>query len=173
MIWLRNLEDLLYLTTYITTIWTAMCILLLVIIKLFKYPIISNPFKVFNINLVEPNEHKEKSPQNCSNMHYRSCSENIREVIQTIYNLSQTTYTFSIPLIIPLIYFIVFLIVLAIPLVYDINRLLYTMIFVATGIPIYFVFLWPDKLPNCVRSINVKIMIVAQKIFVALPDELN
>ena len=169
MIWLRNLEDLLYLTTYVTTIWTAMCILLLVIIKLFKYPIVSNPFKVLNTNSVEPNEHKDKSAQNCSYRHYRSCSGNIREVIQIIYNLSQTTYTFSIPLIIPLIYIIVFLIVLAIPFVNDINRLLYTMIFVATGITIYFVFLWPDKLSNFVRSINVKIMIVTQKIFFVCP----
>ena len=29
--------------------------------------------------------------ENCLDRHYRSCSENIREVIQTIYNLSQTT----------------------------------------------------------------------------------
>ena len=177
IVWLGNLKELLYLTTYISTIWLGMSILLLVIIKLFKFPMISNLFISLGnhtpTNIVEPNEQKSQSSENPTNNPDGSWKDAINEIIQTIYTLSQRTHTFSIPLLIPVIFYCVCLIVTIIPVVYDINRLLCTIIFVSTGIPIYFVFLWPDELPDSVKSINAKVMTVAQKIFVALPDELN
>ena len=178
MIWLRNLENLLYLTQYVTQIWLGMSILLLVIVKLFKYHIVSNLFKVIinqkPRNLVESDVKQEDTKQrNPTRKCDLNCYENSTAIIRTIYNLSQKQYTFSMPFFIPSIYFIVCLVVLTIPIIYDIYRLLYTLIFVATGIPVYFIFIWPKDFPICVKSINAKIMAIAQKVFLALPDKIN
>ena len=178
MIWLRNLENLLYLTQYVTQIWLGMSILLLVIVKLFKYHIISNLFNNFinqkPRNLVESDvQQEDKTKRNQISKCDLNCYENTTAIIHTIYNLSQKMYTFSMPFFMPSIYFIVCLVVLTIPIIYNIYRLLYTLIFVATGIPIYFMFIWPKDLPVCVKSINVKIMAIVQKIFLALPDKIN
>ena len=178
MIWVRNLENLLYLTQYVTQIWLGMSILLLVIVKLFKYHIISNLFKVF-INQKPRNvmkydvEQDEVTQRNKIRKCDLNCYENSTAIIKTIYNLSRKKYTFCMPFFMPSIYFIVCLVVLTIPIIYDIYRLLYTLIFVATGIPIYFILIWPKHLPVCVRSINAKIMAILQKIFLALPDKIN
>ena len=170
MVWLRNLKSLLYLTIYSNQIWLGMCILFLVVVKLFEYSIVSNLFrscikkdipsgsKVENLEVEDDPDIKDNGPQ----------------IISTIYRLSRYRHKhFSMPLIIPLIYFSVCLIVLIIPIIYDINRLLYTFIFFGTAIPFYFMFVWPNNLPNWVKLANLKVMIVFQKLFFALPDELK
>ena len=170
MVWLRNLKSLLYLTIYSNQIWLGMCILFLVVVKLFEYSIVSKLFrscikkdvpsgsKVENLEVEDDLDVKENGPQ----------------IISTIYRLSRYRHKhFSMPLIIPLIYFSVCLIVLIIPIIYDINRLLYTFIFFGTAIPFYFMFVWPNNLPNWIKLANLKVMIMFQKLFFALPDELK
>ena len=171
LIWLRNLKSLLYLTTYLNQIWLGMCILFLVVVKLFEYPIISNLFRSFI----------KKDGQSGSEIENIKDTDDLDEkdgkmvqIIQTICNLSQQKYEkFSMPLIIPLIYFSVCLIVLTIPIIYDINRLLYTFIFLGSGIPFYFVFVWPNNLPNWIKKSNAKVMHLFQRLFFAIPDEIK
>ena len=170
MVWLRNLESLLYFTIYLNQIWLGMCILFLVVVKLFEYPIVSNLFRsCINNNVpsgskVENTKAKDDGDRN----------DNSYQIIQTIYKLSQKRYIkFSMPLIIPLIYFSVCLIVLTIPVIYNINRLLYTVIFLSTGIPFYFAFLWPNNLPRWLKLTNSQVMVMFQKLFFALPDEVT
>ena len=171
MIWMKNLKDLLYVTTYVGQISLGMCILLLVIVKSFKL------YKVFvrttSDDALQESNVQSSVPQIQANKNDNCSKNNSCQMKHAVDELSNKKYLFSTPLIIPMTYFIVCLTVLTIPIIYDINRILYTMIFVATGIPVYFLFLWPNDLPNVVKAINMRIMIICQKIFVALPDEIN
>ena len=147
-----------------------MCILFLVVVKLFEYSIVSNLFRSCNKKDVP-------SGSKANNLELeddRDVKDNGTQIIDTIHRLSQDRHNhFSMPLIIPLIYFSVCLIVLVIPIIYDINRLLYTFIFFGTALPFYFMFVWPNDLPNWVKFANLKVLIMFQKLFLALPDELK
>ena len=171
MVWLRNLKSLLYLTTYLSQIWLGMCILFLVVVKLFQYNIISNLFRSCSKKGIQ-NDSEDENIKSKDDLDEKD--RKMIQIIQTIHKLSQQKYEkFSMPLIIPLIYFSVCLIVLTIPVIYDINRLLYTFIFLGTGIPFYFAFLWPNNLPDWIKLSNAKIMLVFQKLFFAIPDEIK
>ena len=147
-----------------------MCILFLVVVKLFEYSIVSNLFRSCNKKDVPSGTKVD----NLELEDDRDVKDNGTQIIDTIHRLSQDRHNhFSMPLIIPLIYFSVCLIVLVIPIIYDINRLLYTFIFFGTALPFYFMFVWPNNLPNWVKFANLKVLIMFQKLFLALPDELK
>ena len=177
IIWIENLKNLLHLITYVNQIWLGMSILLLVIVKLFKFSSIIKPIKALicqkHRDSTESTSQKDVSQPQNTNYCDTKCSKNHSDIVQTIHQLSQKRYTFSMPVILPLIYFAVCLTVLTIPIIYDITRVSYTMIFVATGIPMYFVSLWNDNLPNCIKCFNANIFRSFQKTFLAMPDKID
>jgi hypothetical protein len=62
--------------------------------------------------------------------------------------------------------------VLALPFTIPDKRLGVGMSFIiiASGIPVYFIFIWWKKKPKCFAKIDQFFLIVAQKLFDALPE---
>ena len=170
MIWIRDLETLLYLTTYVDNIWVGMCILLLVIVKFLRC---STPKR----NKTDPRDsNKANDPigqLKTLETGSFSLSTSICQWYHKIIELGSKKHVFSVPLFLQLIYLSICGIIILLPIIYTTTRVLYTLIFVLTGIPIYFIVVCPKNLPHYVLFINQKIMIMGQKLFAALPDEIN
>ena len=173
MIWMKNLNDLLYITTYVDLTCLFMCILLLVVVKIFKL------LKLFESRKQPDAVRTSEVPTfTTSETHeqyntQRDCSKHICHMRQTVDRLSTKKTLFSTPLVFPIIYLMVCVVVLVLPVIYDIYSVLYSLIFVATGIPVYFLVLCPDNMPQFVNWVNRKTMIILQKVFLALPDEID
>ena len=72
----------------------------------------------------------------------------------------------------PLIYFMVCVVVIVTPVIYDIKRVLYTLLFAASGIPVYCLFVMSkNSMPKFVHNFNYQVALTFQKLFVALPNE--
>ena len=78
----------------------------------------------------------------------------------------------GLPLFVPIIFLIFFLLVLVLPFTIPDKQLGVGMSFIiiASGIPVYFIFIWWEKKPKLFAKIDQFLLVVAQKLFDALPE---